>query len=93
MNVKLQFDCSSKTIYIPDGYVDDLGKLQLSFLDWIKQQPECITNTHRNQIGYFYNEIHFLKYVNDVLLINSREKAYFTKQLQNNHVNNHVIKF
>lgn len=78
MNIKLKFDFYTKIIYIPDGYIDNLHKLQLEFLDWVSRQSECLTDS----CGLSYDAEDFLKYVNDVVLENSREKAYF---LQNGH--------
>lgn len=84
MNIKLKFDCYSRNVYIPDGYVTELSTLKTSFLDWMKQQPECIVELSKKQIGYSYNERNFVKYVNDVILKDSKEKAYFVSPSEKN---------
>ena len=77
MNIELSFDYYSRMIYIPDGIVRDTQELQRSFLDWMQQQPECLVATSNMQLGFSYNEDDFLRYINSVILVNSKEKAYF----------------
>lgn len=93
MNIKLRFDCYLCEIYIPDGYIFDLEKLKKTFLDWMELQPECIVNFSANRGGYCFNEKHFLKYVNDIILKGSREKAYFLQPLQEKSKSKFVIDF
>lgn len=91
MNVDLMFDFYSHTIYIPDGYVSSLANLQTNFLNWIHDQPEYIVSLPDKQIAYSYDEYAFIKYVNNILLVNSNEKAYFVTKL--NKKSKHVLKF
>lgn len=93
MNIELKFDYYSRTIHIPDGYIHDLKQLQISFLEWMQHQPECIVNTPNNRFGYSYNEDDFLKYVNSVILRNSNEKAYFLSLLNKKNKKRLVIEF
>lgn len=76
MNLLLKFDYYSCVIYIPDGYVANLSKLQLDFFEWLYDRPECIKKNHRGNVGVSYNQEDFLDYLNNVVLSNSREKAY-----------------
>lgn len=71
MKVNLCFDYYSKIIYIPDGYITDLKKMQHSFFEWMDSQPPCLVDK-----GVSYDEDDFLKYVNNEVLMESREKAY-----------------
>lgn len=93
MNVELKFDLYSCTIFIPDGYVSDLRKLQASFLEWVQQQPECIVPAPGNQFGFAYNENHFVEYINAVVLEESCEKAYVQLHSSKNKKRNYAIKF
>ena len=93
MNVELKFDYYSRMIYIPDGYVDDVKILQSSFLDWMQEQPECIVCAPDMQMGYSYNEDDFLRYINNVVLKNSHEKAYFIFNKSPKNKNTFVIVF
>ncbi len=88
MNIELKFDYDSSVIYIPDGCVFDAKELQQSFLEWMQNQPECIIKS-----GYSYNEEDFLRYINNVMLKNSKEKAYFLPCTQNKTSRNFTIVF
>ena len=77
MNIELKFDYDSHMVYIPDGYVNDVNSLQSSFLDWVQQQPECLVYAPNKRIGLSYNQYDFLRYLNSVVLKDSKEKAYF----------------
>ena len=77
MNIELKFDYYSRMIFIPDGHVYDIKILQSSFFDWMQQQSECIISAPNMQLGFSYNEEDFLRFVNSVVLKNSKEKAYF----------------
>ncbi len=93
MNIKLRFDCYSCDIYIPDGYIFDLEKLKKSFLDWMELQPECIVDFSDGRSGYYFNEKHFVKFVNDIILKRSREKAYLIQTLQEKRKSKFTIDF
>lgn len=77
MCIELIFDCRSFLIFVPDGYIVRLKDIQEDFLEWMQQQQECIANANDRQEGYSYNEKNFLKYINSVVLKESKEKAYF----------------
>ena len=93
MNIELKFDYYSCVIYIPDNYIYDVESLQKSFFEWMQQQPECIIDTPNMQKGFSYNEDDFLKYVNNVILKNEREKAYFVSKARKKIKKNCVIVF
>lgn len=77
MYIDLIFDYYSKLLYIPDGYIHDVKTLQHSFLNWVSQQSECIVLRPGNMVGYSYDENDFIEYINQVVLDNTTEKAYF----------------
>ena len=78
MNILLKFDHGSHILRVPDGYVWDLHKVYWDFFEWIEDQPENITN-----FGIAYNETDFLRYINDVVLSESKETAYFLPKTKN----------
>lgn len=84
MNVELKFDYYSRMIYIPNGYVRDVKILQSSFFEWMQQQSECIVVTSNMQLGFSYNEEDFLRFINNEILKDSKEKAYFIHNQQKN---------
>lgn len=91
MNVELRFDYYSRNLYIPDGYIYDLKKIQEDFFDWLQEQSGCIIRLRKKGYAYSYNENDFERFINEVILKDSQEKAYFVfrehKQKEN------VLKF
>lgn len=77
MQLRLCFEYSSTVIYIPDGYVDSTEQLQEDFLDWVTHQPACWVNGPGHTLALGYGEDEFLTFVNNVVLSDSKEKAYF----------------
>lgn len=75
----MKFDFDAYTLYVPDGYIFDIKKVQSCFLEWMQEQPECITQNKSGNIGFSYGAKDFLKYINDVILCESNEKAYFVQ--------------
>ena len=71
MTIKLDIDFSEKIIGLPDGYVRNLKTLRLDFFDWIYDQDEYITEFG----GYEYDENAFVRFLNEVVLADSIEKA------------------
>lgn len=79
MKILLKFDIVSYTVYIPDGYVHDTKQLEKDFLDWLEDHPAyCSAPGQRG--GMCYDGDTFLLYLNEVLLADSRERAYFVDQ-------------
>ncbi|MBE5922657.1 MAG: hypothetical protein E7269_07890 [Lachnospiraceae bacterium] len=76
MNISLKFDCHSCTIYIPDGYITNIIEIQNQFFEWVSEQSSCLTEDNAGRVAVKYNEKDFLKYINEQILIDSREKAY-----------------
>lgn len=72
----LRFDYHCATLHIPDGYVGMGDDLQKEFLEWVEDQPGCVVKGLNGVLALSYNEVDFLKYTNEVLLKNSKEKAY-----------------
>lgn len=79
MNVILKFDIESYVVYIPDGYVHDVRSLQEDFFDWLQNQQVYCLSPGR-PISICYNADTFLQYLNEVVLFDSRERAYFVDQ-------------
>ena len=78
MNIELKFDFDTYKVYVPDGYID-ISKLQNDFLEWMREQPECIMQDKKGNLAFSYDADTFLKYINRVILCESNEKAYFIK--------------
>ena len=83
MKIRLKFDYTSSLIYIPDGFVLDIKLLQMNFLKWVEEQPECILLDKTGACGISYSSDDFLRYVNDELLYETSEKAYYIKEAKN----------
>ena len=89
-----KLDCGYyiKLMHVPDGYMDhlryrktaDLVQFEHGFFDWLDQHEEYIQyldSIDGGQIqGRCFNEKAILRYVNEVILVNSEEKAYFTSK-------------
>jgi len=69
MIIDLRFDQDESSIYVPDGYIEDIEKLQNNFLDWI---------ISKNQSCICYNSDDFLCYLNTVVL-SGNEVAFYKK--------------
>lgn len=92
MSIKIEFDYHSVIVFIPDGYIDNVCKLQEKFLEWVEEQPNCIIKDSSGVIVLAYDEKDFLKYINEVVLQNTNEKAYFVQNKKQIKVNR-TIKF
>lgn len=78
MNILVKFEATHFVLYIPDGYVYDLELLQNDFLKWIEDQS-VYRVLPGQKTGICYNANTFLQYLNEVVLLNSGERAYFIK--------------
>ena len=76
LKIELKFDYYSKVAYIPDGYIRSVVKLQMNFFRWVYQQPECMIRDSANRLVCSCNEMDFIRYMNDVVLKDSLDKAY-----------------
>ena len=92
MNLELRFDYSSQFVFIPDGYIKNADELQMSFLEWVEDQPDCMTQDPGSSLALSYDGTHFVRYVNEVLLKDCGEKAYLLPDVKHGKVNR-VIKF
>lgn len=77
MNVLLEFDYSNHLVYIPDGYILDIRKTQLDFFEWLYRQEKNMLASNTGQMGCAYSADDFLQYINDIILKESSECAYF----------------
>ena len=81
MIIELQFDYHSSFASVPDGYITNGKELQESFLSWGEDHPENIIITKDGRAAVGYSDEDIIKYLNSVLLCDSKEKAYLiTKQ-------------
>ena len=77
MKIQLIFDFAKYMLYVPDGYIIDTKKLQMDFFDWCETQEDAFSIAPGKRFGWCYSNELFLRYINDVVLSESREKAYF----------------
>ncbi len=77
MNINLEFDFDTYTVYVPDGYISNAAKMQIDFLEWVHEKPECVSQDKNGRLAFAYGADDVLKYINDVILLCSKEKAYF----------------
>lgn len=73
---KACFDYHSSFASVPDGYITNGKELQESFLSWMEDQPENIVITKDERAAVGYSDEDIIKYLNSVLLCDSKEKAY-----------------
>ena len=76
MIIELRFDFGSSFVSVPDGYIANGKELQESFLSWVEDQPENIVITKEGRAAVSYSDEDIIKYLNSVLLCDSKEKAY-----------------
>ena len=77
MNIVLKFDYYSPMVYVPDGYIKDISELQAHFFEWLHDKSEYFAQDKSGNLAFSYDENAVLKYINDVVLEHSNEKAYF----------------
>lgn len=93
MNIVLKFDHSTDTVFVPDGYISDVEELRLCFFDWIYDNPEYVTYDKKGHAACSYNSSAFLEYINQVILLSSKEKAYFIPPAQRIRGKIYVLEF
>ena len=77
MKIRLIFDISSYAIYIPDGYIYDIKKLRMDFIEWCETQKDAVATAPGNKVAMSISKELFLRYINEVILGESNERAYF----------------
>ena len=83
MKIRLIFDVSEYMLYVPDGYLIDTKQTQMDFFEWCETQEDAFGNAPGKRFGWCYSKELFLRYINEIVLGESREKAYFI-EYQNN---------
>ena len=83
MKIHLIFDVAKYMIYVPDGYIIDTKQLQMDFFEWCETQEEAFSIAPGKRFGWSYSKELFLRYINEVVLSESREKAYFIDYQRN----------
>ena len=77
MKIQLIFDISQYLLYVPDGFIIDVKQLQLDFFEWCETQEDAFSIAPGNKFAWCYSQETFLRYINEVVLSESAEKAYF----------------
>ena len=76
MKLMIYFDIDIDAVYIPDGYISNMQALQNSFLDWADDQQETFIYGPGKRTCKRYTCELFLRYLNEQVLAEYREKAY-----------------
>lgn len=71
----LYFDIEMDAVYVPDGYVNGIHALQEGFLEWADDQCETFALGPGKLICKQYSCELLLRYINDQVLANCREKS------------------
>lgn len=82
MNIIIKFDFDEHGVYIPDGYIQNIEEFQRDFILWMEDQKQCIV-CNNERLNYSFNVETVLDYINNVILSDSRERAYII-QLERN---------
>ena len=80
MIIELRISGRTSYINVPNNIILNANNLRDDFLEWMSEQPECIyeyQHGKRRVSGYNFNEEVFLKYLNEVVLNDFNERAYF----------------
>ena len=93
MVIELRFDYASSFVAVPDGYITSGKELQKSFLAWVEDQPENIIITKDGRAAVGYSDEDIIKYLNSVLLCDSREKAFLIPKEKVRNPVNYAISF
>ena len=93
MVIELRFDYASSFVSVPDGYMTSGKEMQKSFLAWVEDQPENIVITKNGRAAVSYGDEDIIKYLNSVLLCDSREKAYMIPKEKVRNPVNYAISF
>ena len=83
MKIQLIFDIAKYMIYVPDGYIVDTKQLQMEFFEWCETQEDAFSVAPGKRFCWCYSKELFLRYINEVVLSESREKAYFIDYQRN----------
>lgn len=76
MKIILEFTYHQRIIVIPEGYISDIKEFQRECTEWIYNQPEYWVIGRNNTLVCSYGENDILRYVNEILIADSGEKAY-----------------
>lgn len=77
----LNFDFDKKLLYVPDGYIYDIGELKNSFYEWVTDT--CLIEINDRQNGLFFDSSTFIEYLNSVVLKDTNEKAFIISKCEN----------
>lgn len=79
MNILLKFDYEDHLIRVPDGYIFDVKMVQLDFFEWLYRREKNMTALPTGRLGCAYSAADFLHYINEVILRDSNERAFFIR--------------
>ena len=94
MIVELRISGRTSYINVPNNIISNANNLRDDFLEWMSEQPECIyehQHGKRRVSGYSFNEDVFLKYLNDVVLNDFNERAYFIPDVASKRINKTTV--
>ena len=77
MKLIVKFDIEELGVFIPDGYIYNVNDLRNDFLMWCYDQPDTFLVTKTKVPAFSISQEKFIQYLNEVLLRNSTERAYY----------------
>lgn len=77
MKIKVRFDIEEFGVFIPDGYIHSAEALRDDFLLWSYEQPDSLLATKGKIYAFSISQENFLRYLNEVVLRDSTERAYY----------------
>lgn len=77
--LEFDYETESRLMYVPDGYIEDVGEVRRRFFEWLYERPENMTEAPNGGLGCAYGAEDFLCYVNDVMLKDANERAWFVR--------------
>lgn len=77
MKLIVKFDIDELGVFIPDGYIHNVNTLKDDFLQWCYNQPDAILVAKPNVPAFSISKEKFIQYLNEILLMDSTERAYY----------------
>ena len=77
MKIVLRIASVSQILYVPDGFIENIHNTQEDFFDWLDEQPENWVESPKGRLALRYTFDDFLRFVNEAVLENCSERAYF----------------
>ena len=77
MKIIVRFDVEEFGVFIPDGYIHSTEELRDSFLQWSRNRSETIISVKGKVAAFSISKEKFIQYLNEVILRDSTERAYY----------------